>query len=69
MIELQTETEAKEPEAGEKRTEEVVDIDLDDPEVAEAALKIQTGFRGHKARREVQALKVCGPVYRAPPLS
>lgn len=34
--------------------EEVIDIDLDDPEVGKAALKIQAGFRGHKARSEVQ---------------
>ena len=38
--------------------EEEVDIDLNDPEVAEAAAKIQAGFKGFKARKEVQELKV-----------
>ncbi|XP_050733155.1 obscurin-like [Eriocheir sinensis] len=30
------------------------DIDLNDPEVQKAATKIQAGFRGHKARKEVK---------------
>ena len=38
---------------------EAVDIDLDDPEVAAAAVKIQAGFKGYRARQEVQELKVC----------
>jgi hypothetical protein len=53
----------------EKKTteaEEEVDIDLNDPEVAQAALKIQTGFRGHLARKEVNALKVCRSRSRIP---
>lgn len=54
----QTES-ASEPESGIKENDEEVDIDLNDPEVAQAALKIQTGFRGHIARKEVQAMKVC----------
>lgn len=33
------------------------DIDLNDPAVADAATKIQAGFRGHKARKEVQEMK------------
>lgn len=44
----------KEPE---KPAEDEVDIDLNDPEVQGAALKIQASFRGHKARSEVQKLK------------
>ena len=36
---------------------EVVDIDLDDPEVADAALKIQAGFKGHQARKEVEKIR------------
>lgn len=35
--------------------EEEIDIDLNDPEVADAAMKIQAGFRGFKARKEVQS--------------
>ena len=38
--------------------EEAVDIDMNDPEVAAAATKIQAGFKGHKARQEVKAMKV-----------
>merc|ERR1712079_107187 len=37
--------------------EEIVDIDLDDPDVGQAATKIQAGFKGMKARKEVNALK------------
>ena len=44
-------------EGGQTGTEEEIDIDLDDPEVGNAALKIQSGFRGHQARKEVQAMK------------
>ncbi|XP_060079840.1 titin-like [Ylistrum balloti] len=33
---------------------EDVDIDLNDPETAQAALKIQAGFRGYKTRKEVK---------------
>lgn len=38
--------------------EEEIDIDLEDPEVAKAAEKIQAGFKGFKARKEVKALRV-----------
>lgn len=45
------------PEKG-KDDEEEVDIDLADPEVEQAALKIQAGFKGFKARQEIKELKV-----------
>ena len=38
-------------------TEEEIDIDLDDPEVNEAATKIQASFKGKKARDEVKKIK------------
>jgi len=34
--------------------EEVIDIDLNDPEVGLAASKIQASFRGHKAKRQAE---------------
>ena len=37
--------------------EEEIDIDLEDPDVADAATKIQAGFRGSQARKQVQAMK------------
>merc|ERR1711879_824591 len=37
--------------------EEEIDIDLNDPDVEEAATKIQAGFKGMKARKEVSAKK------------
>ncbi|XP_071095775.1 enolase-phosphatase E1-like isoform X6 [Haliotis cracherodii] len=45
--------------------EEEIDIDLNDPEVEKAATKIQASFKGHKARKEVKALK--GSEEDAPP--
>ena len=48
-------------------TSEDVDIDLNDPEVADAAVKIQAGFKGYKARKEVKDRKVrsrTGTIYR-----
>ena len=33
---------------------EVVDIDLNDPEVAKAATKIQAGFKGYMTRKELK---------------
>ena len=34
-----------------------MDIDLEDPDVDKAALKIQSSFRGHKAREKFQKKK------------
>ena len=34
--------------------DEEIDIDLDDPDVEKAATKIQAGFKGHRARKEVK---------------
>lgn len=44
---------------GKKEDEEEIDLDLNDPELAQAALKIQSGFRGHMARKEIDGMKVC----------
>ena len=41
----------------EKDVEDVVDIDLEDPNVEVAATKIQAGFKGMKARKEVEIMK------------
>merc|ERR1711953_1440818 len=37
--------------------EEAIDIDLNDPEVEAAATKIQAGFKGHRARKELKETK------------
>ncbi|XP_060585653.1 cilia- and flagella-associated protein 251-like isoform X6 [Ruditapes philippinarum] len=37
--------------------EEKIDIDLNDPEVAHAATKIQAGFKGFKTRQEIKSKK------------
>ena len=54
----ETAQEEKKPETEEAKQEEEVDIDLNDPEVDKAASKIQAGFRGHQARKQVKAMKV-----------
>ena len=41
-----------------QKEEEEVDIDLTDPDVENAAIKIQAGFKGYKTRKEVQEKKV-----------
>ena len=50
----------QEPETAteDEKQEEEVDIDLEDPNVGAAATKIQAGFRGHKARKEIKEKKV-----------
>merc|ERR1711956_130767 len=40
-----------------QESEEEIDIDMDDPETALAATKIQAGFRGSQARKEVKTMK------------
>ena len=39
------------------REVEEIDIDLEDPEVGKAAVKIQSSFRGHQARKKVETIK------------
>merc|ERR1712008_248412 len=46
-----------EPNVTTLEAEEEIDIDLDDPETAIAATKIQASFRGSQARKEVKNLK------------
>merc|ERR1712032_818192 len=41
--------------------EEVIDIDLTDPDVEAAATKIQAGFKGHKTRKEMKKDQVKAP--------
>ncbi|XP_076059259.1 uncharacterized protein LOC143035928 isoform X1 [Oratosquilla oratoria] len=43
-------TECDDP-AGNKDTDELADIDLNDPELTKAASKIQATFRGHRSRK------------------
>ncbi|XP_067676890.1 DNA ligase 1-like isoform X3 [Haliotis asinina] len=56
VIEKKTE-EIPVPPPEEEKQEDELDIDLNDPEVEKAATKIQASFKGHKARKEVRALK------------
>lgn len=42
--------------------EEQVDVDLNDPELHSAAIKIQASFRGHKAREGVKSFKGSEPL-------
>ncbi|XP_076112235.1 uncharacterized protein LOC143080326 isoform X10 [Mytilus galloprovincialis] len=52
--ETEVKTEEKTEAKKEEKQEEEVDIDLEDPATADAALKIQAGFRGYKTRKELQ---------------
>merc|ERR1719319_1600759 len=40
-----------------QEAEEEIDIDMDDPETAKAATKIQASFRGSQSRKEVKSMK------------
>lgn len=42
---------------GQVEGEEEIDLDMNDPELKGAVVKIQASFRGHKAREQVKALK------------
>ena len=39
--------------------EEQIDIDLTDPEVSKAAVKIQAGFKGYQTRKGLKETGVC----------
>lgn len=41
---------------GGKTDSDIIDIDLNDPEVEKAAFKIQAGFRGHLARKSIKSV-------------
>lgn len=45
-----------------KNEEEEVDIDLNDPDVANAAVKIQAGFRAHIKAKKSDTAKVLIPI-------
>merc|ERR1712131_247573 len=51
----ETEATATEATTETKNEEEVIDIDLNDPQTEEAAVKIQAAFRGHQTRTEMAA--------------
>lgn len=41
---------------GSETDSDIIDIDLNDPEVEKAAFKIQAGFRGHLARKSIKSV-------------
>jgi hypothetical protein len=45
---------AKENEVQLENDENILDIDMGDPEVEKAATKIQAGFRGHQTRKQLK---------------
>ena len=54
---LESESQAQLDNDDNGKDEEEIDIDLDDPDVEAAATKIQAGFKGHKARKEIKGKK------------
>ncbi|XP_052805343.1 uncharacterized protein LOC128234843 isoform X2 [Mya arenaria] len=62
--ESKTETSTQETDV---KKEEDLDLDMNDPELAGAAVKIQSGFRGHMARKEIQAKKESKQTDKSPP--
>lgn len=62
MVDIWQEQETEKAPSSEQETkqdeEEEVDIDLNDPEVEKAAVKIQAGFKGFQARKEIKKQQV-----------
>ena len=51
---------------GEKQNLNHIDIDLADSDVSKAAVKIQSSFRGQRARKDIAEMKVNGEIDRKP---
>lgn len=55
-MEEKTEAGGKQPAEKKPDEEEIIDIDLNDPDVHKAAVKIQASFKGHMVRKDNQKM-------------